>query len=752
MAAFESQEKSILGTHQQVPQISRPGAAVPARPAMGAPVAGVTGKDLLLAIRRRMWIIILCVVASASVAVVGSYLWEQYLPFYTADAYLAIIPPKGSPLLPGVEQTPREIIERMGNQLTRIVKDRDVMDEVLNAKNPENTENSERVRNTDWYRKNKAQGPNELLDRLSKDISISSMPSEGMIHISMTGTNGKEVALIVNAVADAAISKSRTSARDRVSENVKNLSDKMQSLISEREKLAKQVAALKPADIPMFQQQQNTLNMQLQDLTHQINQYESLQRQTKSSLDEISHTDMRNNSAVIMSVDQDSNLKSLKMLKVNLQTERDNAIRKYGPRHRVVQDLESRLRSVNQQVEVAQEDATNSAIEAVKSKAQSDYSNVTDQLEHLTEQLNTTKAGMKGLEDTLQAVTKLEDDIKDRDEQVKRIDNRLMEVALQYPSENPISRAVMASEPLKPSWPLATWIMGTLGVVLGLMIGFGLVFLLEFMDTSVRSSADLTRRMDLPVLGMIPHGDDLDEDIADLRLAFASNPNSLVSEAFRQIRTCLQFSGPASQRRSLLVTSAQPEDGRTTVTLNLAASIARGGRKVLVVDANFRQPAVRKLFPGAKDSGLSNVLVGQGNWRDLVSEVEPNLAVLSSGPLPPNPAELLSSEAMRQFIAEATSQYDQVIFDGAPALVVSDSIVLATLVDGVVLVVRAGANTYGIVTRTRELLHRVGAHLLGVALNGVRATAGGYLRKSYETFYDYHDQAALSGGSTLPKA
>jgi capsular exopolysaccharide synthesis family protein len=180
--------------------------------------------------------------------------------------------------------------------------------------------------------------------------------------------------------------------------------------------------------------------------------------------------------------------------------------------------------------------------------------------------------------------------------------------------------------------------------------------------------------------------------------------------------------------------------------------MARGGRKVLVVDANFRQPAIHKLFPDCKDSGLSNVLVGQGSWRDLVSEVEPNLAVLSSGPLPPNPAELLSSEAMRQFIAEAASQYDQVVFDGAPALVVSDSIVLATLVDGVVLVVRAGANTYGIVARTRDLLHRVGAHLLGVALNGVRATAGGYLRKSYETFYDYHEQALMSGRSTPPRA
>jgi capsular exopolysaccharide synthesis family protein len=573
-----------------------------------------------------------------------------------------------------------------------------------------------------------------------------------MIRISMTGTNPKEVTLIVNTVADAAIARSLRSAQDRYSQSIALFSSEKQNLVNERDKHMKEMGALKPADIPMFDEQRSSLNMKLQQLTGQIVQLEGLQVQAKANLDQIKNTDMRNSAEVIMAVDQDSNLRSLSMLKVNLQTERDNAIRKYGPRHRIVQDLESRLRSVSQQIEQTQDDVTGKAIEAVKSNRQAMWDSVTAQLLQLNDQLNITKAGMKGLEDTLETVNGLQGQIKNLDEQINRINDKLLDVNLLYPTENPIARGVMATQPLKPSWPLAIWIMGTIGGLFGLVVGFGLVFLLEFTDTSVKSSVDITRRVDLPVLGMIPHGDDLEEDIADLRLAFASNPNSLVSEAFRQIRTCLQFSGPASQRRSLLVTSAQPEDGRTTVALNLAASMARGGRKVLVVDANFRQPAIRKLFPGCKDSGLSNVLVGQGSWRDLVSEVEPNLTVLSSGPLPPNPAELLSSEAMRQFIAEATSQYDQVVFDGAPALVVSDSIVLATLVDGVVLVVRAGANTHGIVTRTRDLLHRVGAHLLGVALNGVRATAGGYLRKSYETFYDYHEQALMSGSPTPPRA
>jgi capsular exopolysaccharide synthesis family protein len=127
----------------------------------------------------------------------------------------------------------------------------------------------------------------------------------------------------------------------------------------------------------------------------------------------------------------------------------------------------------------------------------------------------------------------------------------------------------------------------------------------------------------------------------------------------------------------------------------------------------------------------------------MVCEVEPNLFVMSAGPMPPNPAELLGSEQMRQTLAEMVDEFDQVILDGAPCLLVTDSPVLSTLVDGVVMVVRAGANTYGVVQKSREMLTRVGAHVIGVVLNGVRVTAGGYLRKNYQAFYAYQEQPQL---------
>ena len=140
---------------------------------------------------------------------------------------------------------------------------------------------------------------------------------------------------------------------------------------------------------------------------------------------------------------------------------------------------------------------------------------------------------------------------------------------------------------------------------------------------------------------------------------------------------------------------------------------------------------------------MSNALVGQAHWSELVTEIDHNLYVMSTGQMPPNPAELLGSDQMRQIIAEMVNQYEQVIFDGAPCLVVTDAPILSTIVDSVLLVVRAGANTHGVVQRVRDMLRRVGAHVLGVVLNGVRVTAGGYLRKNYDTFYAYHEQAKL---------
>jgi capsular exopolysaccharide synthesis family protein len=223
-------------------------------------------------------------------------------------------------------------------------------------------------------------------------------------------------------------------------------------------------------------------------------------------------------------------------------------------------------------------------------------------------------------------------------------------------------------------------------------------------------------------------------------------------ENFRNIRVGLQLSAPAERQRTILVTSAKPEDGKTMCVSNLGLAIAQTGRRVLIVDANFRRPAIHSIYNLDSTPGLSNMLIGEGNLEGTARRTDvPNLDVLASGPTPPNPVELLGSPEMRKVLEDAIRIYDQVIIDAPPVLLATDGLVLSTLVDGVILVVRAKENSRGIANRAVNLLQRVNAHLFGCILNRAQAQRGGYFREQLRTYYDYHELDQLESQSSKRK-
>ena len=183
--------------------------------------------------------------------------------------------------------------------------------------------------------------------------------------------------------------------------------------------------------------------------------------------------------------------------------------------------------------------------------------------------------------------------------------------------------------------------------------------------------------------------------------------------------------------------------------------MAQGGRRVLLVDANFRKPAIHRFYPPKSSGGLSNLLVGDGKLEDFVNATDQgNLFVLASGPLPPNPAELMGSEQMSSFLAEAASKYDQIILDAAPVLLASDTSALATKTDGAIMVFRAKHNSRGIGGRACGLLSRVNAHIFGGVLNAAQVRRGGYFREQLRTFYDYRlddEGDRVADSRALPK-
>jgi len=708
---------------------------IPALPSRPTPSAGggFTGKDFLRILRKRKWMILITVIVSVAIAAVSTFLWLKFSPFYTAEAYLEVNPRQSGQVNTPTAYATREVMDRLQADAVHGAYHPDLFREVL-AENDQQYN----IKATDWYRTHSEDAVQELMDT----IKVAAAPNSSFVRISQTGRDPKEVTLIVNAVAHKAEVLNQEFVNANANKNIRVALDEYNLMIEQLNKVHKDMQLARPGDIPMIEDQRNNLFGNASKIQDQLRELTGKVNEASAMVDQINKQDMRNSVPVQQMLENDPTLRSMKAYQVQLQTELPNQVRKFGPQHRQVKDLETKLAEATAKVNELTQEQTEKAIVSLKAMYEGNLAGLKDQQQHLAFDLGEAQAKIKDSEKSIERLRQLGDEEKSLNDRIKAQEGDLKQLRQQKNLDTPLRVKNYASTPYEPSMPKWEYMLPA-GCILGLLIGLGLAFLLEMVDTSVKSSADILRRMDLPMLGMIPHTEDLEDDIADVRLAFMTNPNSLIGEAFRQIRTCLLYSGPADKRRSLLVTSPLPEDGRTTVAINLGAAMARDGRRVLVIDANFRQPAIRQLFPQVKEAGLCNVLVGQGKWQDYVCQVEANLSVLSSGPLPPNPAELLGSDAMRNLIAELGKAYDQVIFDGAPCLVVSDSAILSTLVNGTILVVRAGSNTHGIVQRMRDIFTRVGSHVLGVALNGVRATAGGYLRKSYETFYDYHEQQAL---------
>ena len=307
-----------------------------------------------------------------------------------------------------------------------------------------------------------------------------------------------------------------------------------------------------------------------------------------------------------------------------------------------------------------------------------------------------------------------------------------------------VQEASVPEKPVRPRVMLNT----LLAAVVGAMLAVGTAFLIEYLDDTVKSPDDVTRALGLSTLGAIAHmrlngrSDRLED-----QLVTASSARSPIAEAFRTLRTNIQFSSVDKPIRRLLVTSPGPSDGKSLIAGNLAVVMAQAGQSVVLVDADLRRPTLHRLFQLPNSVGVTSTLLEgshPGVNHSLLSppQIE-NLRVLTSGPLPPNPSELLGSQRMGRLIEELEQQADVLIFDSPPVLAVTDAAVLARQVDGVLLVLDAGRTREEEALRAMDELVRVGAPVLGVVLNKVPVhRRGGY---GYYYYYHYYYYDSESG-------
>lgn len=281
-------------------------------------------------------------------------------------------------------------------------------------------------------------------------------------------------------------------------------------------------------------------------------------------------------------------------------------------------------------------------------------------------------------------------------------------------------------------------------LALGLFLGFAMALLLEALDDTIRLPEDLTRDSDVRFLGIVPFSADHPE------LVMIDAPKSPPAEAFRTLRSNMRFSALDQPTRLLLVTSAGAGEGKSTVVANLAAACAQAGESVIVIDADMRRPSLHKLYEADASRGLTNVLMGELSLEQaLQSTLVPNLRFLPSGPLPPNPAELIDSTRMSELLTEASKLANLVILDSPPAIMLTDALLLAGQVDQTLIVAAAGQVTRDAYNEVVRLLTHARGNILGVLLNKLKLTTGDYYYYYY--YYYYYEGGQPGGKRGLPR-
>ncbi|HKQ03917.1 MAG TPA: polysaccharide biosynthesis tyrosine autokinase [Blastocatellia bacterium] len=344
-----------------------------------------------------------------------------------------------------------------------------------------------------------------------------------------------------------------------------------------------------------------------------------------------------------------------------------------------------------------------------------------------------------------------------------------LQVAEQHNNVRIISPARVPKTPISPARMRTV----VIGFMLALSAGIGLAMFLEYIDNTIKTVEDVSRYVQLPALSVIPpiglvaprgmlpskgakklkslpasvNGNGAEN--ANAAHLVAPDSRSSAAEAYRILRTSVLLSSAGKPPKTILVTSGQPGEGKTTTAVNTAISLSQLGASVLLIDCDMRKPSAHKILGIDNMRGLSTYLSRNMNVDGLIQKLQmPNLSFIPCGPIPPNPAELISSERMKRLLTELADRYDHVILDSPPLMNVTDPVILSTMVDGVLLVVHGGKSTRDVVRRARHDLDSVNAKVFGVVLNNVDLRREGYDNYYYYRYYSAYGQESTGDSAT----
>jgi polysaccharide biosynthesis transport protein len=602
--------------------------------------------------------------------------------------------------------------------------------------------------------------PPELAEFLGS-LAVRRVPSSRLMDVTFESTDPQLAARIVNAHIENFIQQNLRSRYEATSQASSWLADQLDELkIKVQRSEDARIAYERQNQIWTLDDKQNITTQRLADVSKELTEAQS-ERLKKESLFTFAK---EGNLDAVPQTQSNAFLADLIKKRNELNAQYNDSLSQYGPNFPKVLRLQAQIKELDATIDKERQNILNGL--------ESDYREARQREAMVQEKLNDQKAQANAMSEKLVEYNILKREAEANktlyDGLLTKLKEANISVGLKSSNIRMVDPAMIPSYPARPA---KTRNLG-LAFLVGLVGGVGLALLREYLDNTVKSPDDVETLARLPSLAVVPqfagsNGNGKRSRVlsglnghtnGDKRIELVAQhlPKSQMSEAFRALRTSILLSQADHPPQVILVTSALPREGKTTAAANLAVTLAQLGDKTVLVDADLRKPGVGRLLnlTTGKYAGLSSYLAGASSL-ELVTVPHPaipNLAAIPTGPLPPNPADLLSSHKLSDAIAELRSKFKFVVIDSPPIMAATDAVILSVQTDGVLLVVRSGETPKEAFTRTRDLLTSVKCRLLGVVLNAVDSSAPDYYYsyRYYPYSYGYGPQEAAEAGHEEP--
>jgi exopolysaccharide transport family protein len=591
-----------------------------------------------------------------------------------------------------------------------------------------------------------SQRTTNLLDSFKANLKVVLRPNTRIIDVYYRSPDKELAANVVNTLIHTYIEqnfKTRFESTMEASNWLsKQLVDLQMKVETSQEKL---VTYQRMHEILGMDEKTNIITSKLDELNRELTTAESWRMEKEAVYEQVQSADAETAATAAVNANGGSGatiasstlLEKLRGQQADLDIQIAQLNTQFGPSYPKLAQLNSQLKEINSEIQTE--------IKKVVFRLRGEYMAALQRENMLRAALDKQKQEANKLNESAIEYSLLKRDVESYRTLYEGLLEKLKEAGvtagLRSNNIRPVDQARVPQYPTEPNVPR------NLGfaLALGLTTGIGLAFLLEGMDNTVRTPEQAQAISALPSLGMIPMGSKTQAEASTKHLTVAASkeavelvtqthPQSQMAESYRALRTSLLLSSLGSPPKTILITSALPQEGKSTTSINTSIVLAQKGSRVLLIDADLRRPSIHKTLGMGPRTGLSNVLTGSASLKQAVvrSSILPSLYVLPAGTPPPNPAELLASSNMKDVLTELREEYDHIVVDTPPTLSVTDAVVMSTRADAVVLVIRCGQTTKQALRRARDLLMQVNARVCGVLLNAVDLNS-----PDYYYYYEY---------------